>query len=69
MRGIANQPGQSAERLKHFMLNPHPPMPDTRLSFAEVDRLIAYLDSLRSDNAGEPLVPRPKDKPRPIDPS
>ncbi len=57
-RGIANAPGQSAARIRNVLLNPHPPMPDVRLTNPEIDRLLAYIDSLRAAAAGPPLVPR-----------
>ncbi len=67
-RSIANTPSQSAERLRQLMLNPHPPMPDIRLSYPEIDRLIAYIDSLRK--VAPPLVPGERvDKPVYPDPS
>lgn len=67
-RSIANTPTQSADRLRQLMLNPHPPMPDTQLSYPEIDRLIAYIDSLRE--VTPPLVPRERgNKPVYPDPS
>lgn len=56
-RGIAVKPGQTAQRLRHTMINPHPPMPDVQLSNPEIERLIAYIDSLRPPGT-PPLVPR-----------
>jgi cytochrome c len=60
-RGIANAPRQTADRLRSIMLNPHPPMPDVKLSYPEVDQLIAYLDSMRAPSAGPPIL-QEKDK-------
>lgn len=54
---IANDPDQTHQRLTGFMVAPHPPMPDTRLTRAEILHLIAYLDSLRDPGAGPPLLP------------
>jgi cytochrome c len=67
LRGIANSPGQSAERIRNILINPHPPMPDVKLSYPEIDRLVAYIDSLRADAAGPPLVPR-QDRGKPVYP-
>lgn len=55
---IANVSGQTAERLRNVMIMPHSGMPDVRLSNPEIERLTAYIDSLRSAAAGPPLVPR-----------
>ena len=55
---IANVPGQTAERLRNVMINPHSGMPDVRLSNPEIERLTAYIDSLRGDAAGPPLTSR-----------
>lgn len=70
-KGIANRPEQSAERIRNVLIMPHSPMPDVRLSNPEIDRLIAYVDSLRADSAGPPLVPRrsPGAKPQYPDPT
>lgn len=68
MRGIANTPGQSAERLRSIMLNPHPPMPDVKLSYPEVDQILAFLESLRTQG-NQPLHPRQSGKPVYPDPS
>jgi len=68
MRGIANRPGQTAERLKSIMLNPHPPMPDVKLSYPEVDQILAFLESLRTQGDKQ-LHPRQPDKPLYPDPS
>lgn len=68
MRGIANRPDQTAERIRNTLINPHPPMPDVMVSFPEIDRLIAYIDSLRADSSGPPLVPRNQDRSKPVYP-
>lgn len=70
-RGIANRPEQTAERIRNVLIMPHSPMPDVRLSNPEIDRLIAYVDSLRGPAAGPPLVPRlsPGKKPQYPDPT
>ena len=67
-RGIANRPEQTAERIRNVLIMPHSPMPDVRLSNPEIDRLIAYVDSLRADAAGPPLVPRRSPGAKPLYP-
>lgn len=65
---IANKPGQTADRIKGSLLLPHPPMPDMHLSNDEIMDVIAYLDTLRSDEAAPPFVP-PPGEPKPKYPS
>ena len=67
-RGIANRPGQSAAQIRSVLLHPHPPMPDVQLSYPEIDRILVYVDSLRSDAAGPPLVPRRSEPGKPVYP-
>lgn len=69
MRGIANSQGQTAQRLRTIMLNPHPPMPDVKLSYPEVDQLLAFFESLRDKPGEPPLYPRQGGKPVYPDPS
>jgi|LNFM01.1.fsa_nt_gb mono/diheme cytochrome c family protein len=57
-KGIANRPDQTAARIRNVLILPHATMPDVRLSNPEIDGLIAYVDSLRAESAGAPLVPR-----------
>lgn len=70
-KGIANRPEQTATRIRNVLIMPHAPMPDVRLSHPEIERLIAYIDSLRSADAGPPLAPRrsPGAKPEYPDPT
>ncbi len=44
---IASRPNQTAERLKAFIMTPHRPMPGIPLTLAEVDDIVAYLQSLK----------------------
>ena len=46
---IANDPTYTDARLRGWLSDPHPPMPNIQLSRQEIDDLIAYLRSLRSD--------------------
>lgn len=70
LRGIANTPGQTGERIRGLLRNPHPPMPDVNLSYPEIDRLLAYLESIRTPSSSAPLAPRTdRDKPLYPDPS
>ena len=63
-RGIANRPGQSGEHIRNVLMAPHAPMPDVQASNTEIDRLLAYLESLRSGPAGPSLFPRVKVSPK-----
>jgi cytochrome c len=55
MRGIANQPGQTGQRILDVLIQPHSPMPELRLTIDEIRDLIAYFDTLRTDRSGPPL--------------
>ena len=44
---IAHMPSTTATSLKAFLETPHPPMPDLKLSQAQIDDIIAYILSLR----------------------
>jgi mono/diheme cytochrome c family protein len=44
---IANDPGMTQQRLRGWLVAPHPPMPDFHLTRAEIDAIIAYLETLR----------------------
>jgi len=37
----------SADQLRGFLSDPHPPMPDLALTRSEIDELIAYIATLR----------------------
>lgn len=67
-KAIANKPGQTAAHIRGVLIAPHPPMPDVQLSRAEMDRLIAFIDSQRAPSAGPPLVPRTAPAPKPVYP-
>lgn len=56
-RAIANKPGQTADNIRAKIIQPHAPMPDIQLSRQEITDIIAYLDALRSESAGPPLLP------------
>lgn len=53
---IANKPGQTADHIATILMKPHAPMPNIDLTRSEIVDLIAYLDALRSDAAGPPLL-------------
>lgn len=61
---IANKPGQTADRIKGALIQPHPPMPDMQLSNREMLNIIAYLESLRTNKDAPSLLP-PKDDSKP----
>jgi mono/diheme cytochrome c family protein len=44
---IANMPSTTSLSLHAFLLTPHPPMPDFRLSRSQIDDVAAYILSLR----------------------
>ena len=46
---IANRAAFSEDGLRAWLADPHPPMPNLNLSRHEIDRVIAYLRSLRRD--------------------
>lgn len=46
---IANDPTRTPERLRTWLADPHPPMPDFSLSREEIDAILAYLDTLRKE--------------------
>jgi cytochrome c len=55
-RGIANKPGQTGKAIELVLIKPHLPMPDMKLTNAEIQDIIAYLDSLRTDKSGPTLL-------------
>ena len=55
MRGIANQPGQTGQRIMDTLIQPHTPMPELRLTIDEIRDVITYLETLRTDKSGPPL--------------
>ena len=44
---IANRTGQSVERIKNFLIDPHPPMPNLHLSHEQMRNLATYILSLK----------------------
>jgi mono/diheme cytochrome c family protein len=45
---IANDPMRTEKRLRTWLSDPHPPMPNPGLSRVEIEDVIAYLASLRT---------------------
>lgn len=45
---IANDPARSPARLRSWLTSPHPPMPNLALSRADIDNILAWLDTLKS---------------------
>ena len=68
LRGLANKPDQSGERIRNVLISPHAPMPDIHLSNQEILDLIAYLDTLRADRAGTPFLTPAQRSPKPAYP-
>jgi mono/diheme cytochrome c family protein len=56
LRGLANKPGQSGERIRNVLINPHPPMPDMQVSAQEILDIVAYMETLRTDKAAPPFL-------------
>lgn len=44
---IAEKPGQTESDISGFLMEPHPPMPDTSLTAHELDNIAAYIMSLK----------------------
>ncbi len=44
---VAARPGTSLDSLRHWLADPHPPMPDLHLSATEFDDLADYILTLR----------------------
>ena len=63
-RGIANRPGQTAEHISNVLILPHMPMPDTQLTREEIQDILAYLETLRTNPDGPPLIAPRSTKPR-----
>jgi mono/diheme cytochrome c family protein len=46
-RALANDPAYTPTRLKGWLADPHPPMPNLNLTRREIDALTAYIRSLK----------------------
>lgn len=55
-RGIANRPGQSSDRISNTLMLPHMPMPDTQITRDEIQDILAYLETLRTNPDVPPLI-------------
>lgn len=62
-RGIANRPGQSADRISNTLILPHIPMPDTQITREEIQDILAYLETLRTNPDVPQLIAPPSAKP------
>lgn len=60
---IANRPKQTAQGIRQAILKPHYNMPEIALTTNEINDIIAYLDELRTDEAGPDLLPRNEEPP------
>lgn len=61
MRTIANKPDQTAARIAGMLIDPHPPMPNVRVTREEINDIVAYLQSLRKPDL-QPLRQDPGNK-------
>ncbi|PWC37834.1 c-type cytochrome [Azospirillum sp. TSO35-2] len=43
---IARDPNRGPDRLRGWLSNPHPPMPNPSLTRADIDNVVAYLNQL-----------------------
>lgn len=68
-RGIANRPGQTGRQIMNVLIQPHVPMPNMQVSGPEINDIIIYLESLRTDKGAPPLVPTWSPKPKLPSPS
>jgi mono/diheme cytochrome c family protein len=69
-RGIANRRGQTGQHITNVLIQPHAPMPDVRLTSEEIQHILAYLETLRTDKTIAPLAPAsPTPKPKYPEPS
>ncbi len=46
---IANDPTKSARGIAVWLADPHPPMPNLNLTQQEIDDLVAYIATLKTD--------------------
>ena len=44
---VAAKPGQTVDKIKGYILNPHPPMPEVQLTTVQLADVAAYILSLR----------------------
>jgi mono/diheme cytochrome c family protein len=59
---LANNARWTRERLKAFLMAPHPPMPPVNLSTFDIDDLVAHIASLKQPLNGSAEAHRPKVK-------
>ena len=45
---VANDPAVTPERLRGWLADPHPPMPNLSLTRLEIDAIASYIESLRT---------------------
>ena len=64
-RAIANQPGQTGQRIMNVLIKPHPPMPDIHLSSNEILDIVSYLETLHTDKSVPPLLSPTEQSPKP----
>lgn len=46
---MANDPTYTRDRLRRWLMDPHPPMETIQLSRRQIENIQAYIDSLRKD--------------------
>jgi mono/diheme cytochrome c family protein len=45
---LAKDPAVTPDRLRGWLVAPHPPMPDMSLSRREIESIVSYIESLRT---------------------
>lgn len=56
-RAIANKPGQTGDHIAQVLMMPHAPMPDLQMTRDEILDILAYLESIRTDQSVKPIAP------------
>ncbi len=64
-RAIANKPGQSGDHIAQVLMLPHAPMPDLQVTRDEILDILAYLESIRTDQSVQPIAPPADIAPQP----
>lgn len=65
-RAIANKPGQTGDHIVEILIMPHAPMPDLQMTRDEILDILAYLESIRTDQPSKPIAPPVDIAPPPV---
>ena len=58
-RAIATKTGQTGSSIRDALISPPHQMPDMQLTIREIEDIVAYLETLRADPSGTPLIQPP----------